>query len=101
MLPPYSESSEVKWYTGTASAIYQNLNYLKQYDPEYVLILSGDHIYKMNYELMLNYHIEKGADATISVIEVPWPEASRFGIMNTDEEMRVAEFEEKPAYPKK
>lgn len=100
VLPPYSESSEVKWYTGTASAIYQNLNYLKQYDPEFVLILSGDHIYKMNYELMLNYHIEKGADATISVIEVPWPEASRFGIMNTDEEMRVAEFEEKPAYPK-
>ncbi|KML38093.1 MULTISPECIES: glucose-1-phosphate adenylyltransferase [Bacillaceae] len=100
VLPPYSESSEVKWYTGTASAIYQNLNYLKQYDPEYVLILSGDHIYKMNYELMLNYHIEKGADATISVIEVPWPEASRFGIMNTDDEMRVAEFEEKPAYPK-
>ncbi|MBG9445956.1 glucose-1-phosphate adenylyltransferase [Cytobacillus firmus] len=100
VLPPYSESSEVKWYTGTASAIYQNLNYLKEYDPEYVLILSGDHIYKMNYELMLNYHIEKGADATISVIEVPWPEASRFGIMNTDDEMRVAEFEEKPAYPK-
>ncbi|MCC3647251.1 glucose-1-phosphate adenylyltransferase [Cytobacillus oceanisediminis] len=100
VLPPYSESSEVKWYTGTASAIYQNLNYLKQYDPEYVLILSGDHIYKMNYELMLNYHIGKGADATISVIEVPWPEASRFGIMNTDDEMRVAEFEEKPAYPK-
>ncbi|PAE24596.1 MULTISPECIES: glucose-1-phosphate adenylyltransferase [Bacillaceae] len=100
VLPPYSESSEVKWYTGTASAIYQNLNYLKQYDPEYVLILSGDHIYKMNYELMLKYHIEKGADATISVIEVPWPEASRFGIMNTDEEMRVAEFEEKPANPK-
>ncbi|OMF52141.1 glucose-1-phosphate adenylyltransferase [Paenibacillus sp. FSL R5-0490] len=100
VLPPYSESSEVKWYTGTASAIYQNLNYLKQYDPEYVLILSGDHIYKMNYELMLKYHIEKGSDATISVIEVPWPEASRFGIMNTDGEMRVAEFEEKPAYPK-
>ncbi|MCM3707619.1 MULTISPECIES: glucose-1-phosphate adenylyltransferase [Cytobacillus] len=100
VLPPYSESSEVKWYTGTASAIYQNLNYLKQYDPEYVLILSGDHIYKMNYELMLKYHIEKGADATISVIEVPWPEASRFGIMYTDEEMRVAEFEEKPSNPK-
>ncbi|MEH7324479.1 glucose-1-phosphate adenylyltransferase [Cytobacillus firmus] len=100
VLPPYSESSEVKWYTGTASAIYQNLNFLKQYDPEYVLILSGDHIYKMNYELMLNYHIEKGAEATISVIKVPWQEASRFGIMNTDEEMRVAEFEEKPAYPK-
>lgn len=100
VLPPYSESSEVKWYTGTASAIYQNLNYLKQYQPEYVLILSGDHIYKMNYESMLEYHIEKRADVTISLIEVPWVEASRFGIMNTNEEMRVVEFEEKPANPK-
>ena len=88
-LPPYTASSEVKWYTGTASAIYQNLNYLEQYNPEYVLILSGDHIYKMNYEEMLEYHIEKGADATISVIEVPWDEASRFGIMNTNEEMSI------------
>jgi glucose-1-phosphate adenylyltransferase len=100
VLPPYSESSEVKWYTGTASAIYQNLNYLKQYQPDYVLILSGDHIYKMNYESMLEYHIEKRADVTISLIEVPWVEASRFGIMNTDEEMRIVEFEEKPANPK-
>jgi glucose-1-phosphate adenylyltransferase len=100
VLPPYSESSEVKWYTGTASAIYQNLNYLKQYQPDYVLILSGDHIYKMNYELMLDYHIEKRADVTISLIEVPWVEASRFGIMNTNEEMRITEFEEKPANPK-
>jgi glucose-1-phosphate adenylyltransferase len=100
VLPPYSESSEVKWYTGTASAIYQNLNYLKQYQPEYVLILSGDHIYKMNYESMLEYHIEQRADATISLIEVPWAEASRFGIMNTNEDMRVTEFEEKPANPK-
>ena len=89
VLPPYTASSEVKWYTGTASAIYQNLNYLEQYNPEYVLILSGDHIYKMNYEEMLEYHIEKSADATISVIEVPWDEASRFGIMNTNEEMGV------------
>ncbi|PFN95793.1 glucose-1-phosphate adenylyltransferase [Bacillus sp. AFS076308] len=100
VLPPYAESSEVKWYTGTASAIFQNLNYLKQYQPEYVLILSGDHIYKMNYESMLDYHIEKRADATISLIEVPWVEASRFGIMNTNEDLRITEFEEKPSNPK-
>ncbi|WP_040207526.1 glucose-1-phosphate adenylyltransferase [Neobacillus jeddahensis] len=100
VLPPYSESSEVKWYTGTASAIYQNLNYLKQYQPEYVLILSGDHVYKMNYESMLEYHIEKRADVTISLIEVPWVEANRFGIMNTNEDMRIVEFEEKPSQPK-
>lgn len=100
VLPPYSVSSEVKWYTGTASAIYQNLNYLQQYQPDYVLVLSGDHIYKMNYESMLEYHIEKRADATISVIEVPWLEASRFGIMNTNEEKRIIDFEEKPNSPK-
>ncbi|WP_223595802.1 glucose-1-phosphate adenylyltransferase [Neobacillus bataviensis] len=100
VLPPYAESSEVKWYTGTASAIYQNLNYLKQYQPDYVLILSGDHIYKMNYESMLEYHIEKRADVSISLIEVPWAEASRFGIMNTNEDMRIVEFEEKPSEPK-
>ena len=100
VLPPYSESSEVKWYTGTASAIYQNINYLQQYDPEYVLILSGDHIYKMNYDLMLDHHIDKDADATISVIEVPWHEASRFGIMNTNEQLDILEFEEKPSEPK-
>ncbi|WP_280635600.1 glucose-1-phosphate adenylyltransferase [Bacillus sp. 165] len=100
VLPPYSESSGVRWYTGTASAIYQNLNYLKQYDPEYVLILSGDHIYKMDYSEMLDYHIEKDADVSISVIEVPWDEASRFGIMNTNEELEIVEFEEKPQFPK-
>lgn len=100
VLPPYAESSEVKWYTGTASAIYQNLNYLKQYEPEYVLILSGDHIYKMNYESMLEYHIEKSADVTISLIEVPWAEASRFGIMDTNKDLRIVEFEEKPSNPK-
>ncbi|WP_442595669.1 glucose-1-phosphate adenylyltransferase [Neobacillus sp. D3-1R] len=100
VLPPYSESSDVKWYTGTASAIFQNMNYLQQYEPEYVLILSGDHIYKMNYEFMLDYHIEKEADVTISVIEVPWVEANRFGIMNTDEALRITEFEEKPDEPK-
>ena len=90
----------MKWYTGTASAIYQNLNYLSQYEPEYVLILSGDHIYKMDYSKMLDYHIEKEADVSISVIEVPWDEASRFGIMNTNEEMEIVEFEEKPQFPK-
>ncbi|MBM7704803.1 glucose-1-phosphate adenylyltransferase [Bacillus iocasae] len=100
VLPPYSESSGVKWYKGTASAIYENLNYLHQYDPDYVLILSGDHIYKMDYSLMLDYHLEKEADVTISVIEVPWEEASRFGIMNTNSQYDILEFEEKPAFPK-
>jgi glucose-1-phosphate adenylyltransferase len=100
VLPPFTESSEMKWYKGTASAIYQNINYIKQYDPEYVLVLSGDHIYKMDYSEMLDYHVEKNADASISVIEVPWDEASRFGIMNTNEKMQVIEFDEKPAKPK-
>ncbi|MEK3807490.1 MULTISPECIES: glucose-1-phosphate adenylyltransferase [unclassified Metabacillus] len=100
VLPPYAESSEVKWYKGTASAIYQNMNYLKQYDPEYVLILSGDHIYKMDYSDMLDYHIEKDADVSISVKEVPWDEASRFGILNTDANLEVIEFDEKPQNPK-
>src|SRR6476620_3453573 len=99
VLPPYTETSEMKWYTGTASAIFQNLNYLKQYQPEYVLILSGDHIYKMDYSKMLDYHIEKDADVSISVIEVPIEEASRFGIMNTNEDMDIIEFDEKPQYP--
>lgn len=100
VLPPYSEASGVKWYEGTAHAIYQNINYIEQYAPDYVLILSGDHIYKMNYAKMLDYHIEKDADVTISVIEVPWSEASRFGIMNTNEQMEIVEFEEKPTSPK-
>lgn len=100
VLPPYAESSEVRWYTGTASAIFQNMNYIEQFDPEYVLILSGDHIYKMDYEKMLEYHISKKADVTISVLEVPWDEASRFGIMNTSDDMRVVEFDEKPQLPK-
>lgn len=100
VLPPYAESSEVKWYKGTASAIYQNMNYLKQYDPEYVLILSGDHIYKMDYSEMLDYHVEKDADVSISVKVVPWEEASRFGILNTDANLEVIEFDEKPQNPK-
>lgn len=100
VLPPYAESSEVKWYKGTASAIYENLNYLNQYDPEYVLILSGDHIYKMDYGKMLDFHIEKKADVTISVIEVDWKEASRFGIMKTNADGTITHFDEKPKFPK-
>jgi glucose-1-phosphate adenylyltransferase len=100
VLPPYSVSSGVKWYEGTANAVYQNINYIEQYDPDYVLVLSGDHIYKMDYRKMLDYHIAKQADVTISVIEVPLSEASRFGIMNTNEQMEIIEFEEKPANPK-
>ena len=100
VLPPYSASKEMRWYTGTASAVYQNLNYIDQYDPDYVIVLSGDHIYKMDYDKMLSFHEEQGADATISVIPVPWDEASRFGIMNTREDYSVMEFEEKPKNPK-
>ncbi|MFZ3589297.1 glucose-1-phosphate adenylyltransferase [Bacillus sp. DJP31] len=100
VLPPYVESNGMRWYTGTASAIYQNMNYINQFEPEYVLILSGDHIYKMDYAEMLSYHIAKAADVTISVIEVPWDEANRFGIMNTNEQMEVVEFDEKPDSPK-
>ncbi|PFP25671.1 glucose-1-phosphate adenylyltransferase [Bacillus sp. AFS073361] len=100
VLPPYSETAGLRWYKGTANAIYQNINYLKQYNPEYVLILSGDHIYKMDYSKMLDYHIDKEADVSISVIEVPWEEASRFGIMNTNVDLDIIEFEEKPKDPK-
>ncbi|MEW9501902.1 glucose-1-phosphate adenylyltransferase [Jeotgalibacillus marinus] len=100
VLPPYTEASGVKWYSGTANAIYQNMNYIEHYNPEYVLVLSGDHIYKMDYSKMLDYHIQNEAEATISVIEVPWDEASRFGIMNTNSNMEITEFEEKPAHPK-
>lgn len=87
-------------YTGTANAIYENINFIEQYDPEYVVILSGDHVYKMDYSKLLNYHKEKGADATISVIEVPWTEASRFGILATRTDDSVIEFTEKPRLPK-
>jgi glucose-1-phosphate adenylyltransferase len=99
MLTPYAGSEGIKWYDGTADAIYQNVKYLTEQDPKYVIILSGDHIYKMNYQAMLDFHIEQNAGATISVIEVPWKDASRFGIMNTDENMQVKEFVEKPAEP--
>ncbi|MEC1640212.1 glucose-1-phosphate adenylyltransferase [Schinkia azotoformans] len=100
VLPPYMEQDGGRWYRGTANAIFQNMNFIEHYDPEHVLILSGDHIYKMDYSKMLDYHIKRGADATISVIEVPWDEASRFGIMNTNEDLEITEFEEKPDHPK-
>ncbi|MFV0401385.1 MAG: glucose-1-phosphate adenylyltransferase [Oscillospiraceae bacterium] len=100
VLPPYQKQSGSDWYTGTANAIYQNIPFIERYDPDYVLILSGDHIYKMDYSLMLDYHIEKGADCTISVLEVSREEASRFGIMNAEADGKIYEFEEKPANPK-
>ena len=100
VLPPYQKGKSGEWYRGTANAIYQNIAFIEQYNPDYVLILSGDHIYKMDYNAMLNYHIRNGADATIAVREVPWEEAPRFGIMNTDSEDRIVEFEEKPKNPK-
>ncbi|MCA0979495.1 MULTISPECIES: glucose-1-phosphate adenylyltransferase [Exiguobacterium] len=100
ILPPYQAQSGKNWYEGTANAIYRNLSYIDDYDPDYVLILSGDHIYKMDYEKMLEAHKEKQADVTISVMEVPWDEASRFGILNTADDLRINEFEEKPEDPK-
>ena len=99
-LPPYQKSSGSDWYTGTANAIYQNINFIERYDPEHVLILSGDHIYKMDYTRMLAHHEKMGADCTIAVIEVPMEEASRFGIMNTKPDTQIYEFEEKPKEPK-
>ena len=99
VLPPYEKSTNSEWYTGTANAIFQNLDYMQQYNPDYVLILSGDHIYKMDYEVMLNYHKANKADVTIACMPVPMEEASRFGIMVTDGAGRVTEFEEKPEKP--
>lgn len=100
LLPPYMQESGGWWYKGTANSIYQNMDFIDEYDPEYVLILSGDHIYKMDYNEMLNYHKAHNADATIAVLQVSLEEASRFGIMNVDENKRIYEFEEKPAHPK-
>ncbi len=100
ILPPYQKSSKSDWYKGTANAIYQNTEFIDNYDPKYVVILSGDHIYKMNYAKMLKVHIDAKADATIAVIEVSWQDASRFGIMNTDENSIITEFDEKPDHPK-
>ena len=100
ILPPYQQSKGGDWYLGTANAVYQNLSFLERYKPEYVLILSGDHVYKMDYSKMLDFHKSSRADCTIAVLEVPMEEASRFGIMNTDETGRIYEFEEKPTQPK-
>ena len=100
ILPPYQGKNSSDWYKGTANAIYQNLRFIKQYNPDYVLILSGDHIYKMNYSTMLNYHVLNNSDCTIAAINVPIEEASRFGILNVDENSCIYEFEEKPKKPK-
>ncbi|MBQ8351086.1 MAG: glucose-1-phosphate adenylyltransferase [Clostridia bacterium] len=100
VLPPYQGKDGAAWYKGTANAIYQNLTFIERYDPDYVLILSGDHIYKMDYSALIAAHKEREADCTIAVIDVPIEEASRFGIMNTDADGRIIEFEEKPKNPK-
>jgi len=100
ILPPFVQATGGEWYKGTANSIYQNAGFIDQYFPEYVLVLSGDHIYKMDYSLMLKFHKETQADATIAVVEVPWKEASRFGIMDTSPDGRIVEFAEKPANPK-
>ena len=100
VLPPYQAKSSSEWYRGTANAIYQNINFIERYSPEYTLILSGDHIYKMDYSRMLDEHKKNGADCTIAVLKVPMEEASRFGILNTNPDGRIYEFEEKPKNPK-
>ena len=100
VLPPYETASGKSWYTGTANAIYQNISFIDRYNPDYVAVLSGDHIYKMDYSKMLDFHKKKNAEATIAVLEVPWEEASRFGIMTADEDGTITEFAEKPKEPK-
>lgn len=100
VLSPYQRSGGADWYAGTANAIYQNMNYIERFNPDYVVILSGDHIYKMDYSKMVAYHKEKGADCTIAVIDVPLEEASRFGILNTNPDGSIYEFDEKPKVPK-
>ncbi|MBO5410079.1 MAG: glucose-1-phosphate adenylyltransferase [Clostridia bacterium] len=100
ILSPYQQIKGTEWYKGTANAIYQNINFIERYDPEYVLILSGDHIYKMDYSKMIDYHKEKNADCTIAMLEVPWDEASRFGLMIVNDDGSISEFEEKPKNPR-
>ena len=100
ILPPYESKAGASWYEGTANAIYQNMRFIERYDPEYVIVLGGDHIYKMDYSKMVDYHIENNADCTIAVIDVPKEEASRFGIMICDESNKVTDFVEKPKVPK-
>lgn len=99
ILPPYEKSGNAEWYSGTANAIYQNINFIESYNPEYVLILGGDHIYKMDYEILLDFHKAHNADVTIATYPVPWDEASRFGLVLTGENERIVDFEEKPAKP--
>jgi len=100
ILSPYQQIKGTEWYKGTANAIYQNINFIERYDPEYVLILSGDHIYKMDYSKMIDYHKQKNADCTIAMLEVPWEEASRFGLMIVNDDGSISEFEEKPKNPR-
>lgn len=100
ILPPFTSEDGGRWYTGTANAIYENIDYIDEIDPEYVLVLSGDHIYKMDYNQLLKFHIDNESDVTLAVIEVPWQEASRFGIVNVDENNKIVEFDEKPPVPK-
>ena len=100
VLPPYEKSKNSEWYTGTANAIYQNIDYMESYNPDYVLILSGDHIYKMDYEVMLDFHKSNGAEVTIAAMPVPIEEAKRFGIVITDENKKIQDFEEKPEHPR-
>ena len=99
ILPPYEKSSNSEWYTGTANAIYQNIDYMESFNPEYILILSGDHIYKMDYEVMLDFHKANNADITIAAMPVPYEEAKRFGIVVTDDNRQITQFEEKPEHP--
>ncbi len=100
VLPPYEKSTNSEWYTGTANAIYQNIDYMDSFNPDYVLILSGDHIYKMDYEVMLDFHKQNGAEVTLAAMPVPLEEAKRFGIVITDENRKIVDFEEKPANPR-
>lgn len=100
ILPPFEKNVNSEWYTGTANAIYQNIEYMESYNPDYVLILSGDHIYKMDYEVMLDFHKENNADVTIAAMPVPMEEAKRFGIVITDEDRKIKDFEEKPEHPR-
>ena len=99
VLPPYATEQGGEWYNGTADAIYHNIDFIDNYSPEYVVILSGDHLYKMDYNKMLEFHKERGADLTVSVIEVPWEDASRFGVMSVDKDMNITKFAEKPKEP--
>lgn len=100
VLPPYEKSANSEWYTGTANAIYQNIDYMETFNPDYVLILSGDHIYKMDYEVMLDFHKKNGAEVTIAAMPVPYEEAKRFGIVITDDNRQIVDFEEKPENPR-